>query len=203
MQELPVAIVLLAAGTSSRMGADGGHKLLAEFDGEPLVRRCASVACGSLASPVLVVTGYRSGEIIAALEGLDVTIVYNADFSTGMASSLTVGVSQVDALSAGVLVMLADMPGVTADALNLLIRSFQENEGRAIVRASSRGSPGNPVILPRSVFNRVAGLRGDTGARDLIETCGLPIVDVELGEAARYDVDTPEAVRAAGGIVKG
>lgn len=203
MTQLPVAIVLLAAGTSSRMGTGGSHKLLAEFDGEPLVRRSAMAACGSLASSVLVVTGYRSGEMIAALEGLDVTTVYNADFSMGMASSLTAGVAQVDALSAGVLVMLADMPGVTADALNLLIRSFQENEGRAIVRGCSQGKPGNPVILPRSLFNRVAGLRGDTGARGLIETCGLPIADVELGEAARYDVDTPEAVRAAGGIVKG
>lgn len=203
MAELSVAIVLLAAGTSSRTGPDGPHKLLAEFDGEPLVRRCAKAACGSQGSPVLVVTGYRSGDMLAVLDGLDVTPVQNADFGTGIASSLAAGLSEAGDKCDGVLVMLADMPWITSDVLNSLIRAFQDHEGRAIVRACARGKPGNPVILPRTLFRQAAGLRGDSGARHLIETCGLPIADVELGEAARYDVDTVEAIRAAGGILKG
>ena len=71
--------------------------------------------------------------------------------------------------------------------------------------ASSCTSPSHTpeLPLPRTLFRQAAGLRGDSGARHLIETCGLPIADVELGEAARYDVDTVEAIRAAGGILKG
>lgn len=201
--ELPVSILLLAAGQSSRMGPGGGHKLLAEFAGEALVRRSARAALGSLASSVLVVTGHRRVDILSALGGLDIICVHNAAFETGIASSLSAGISAIEDRSAGALIMLADMPGITANILDSLIHAFRSNKGHAIVRAVANGRPGHPVILPRSLFAGASGLRGDTGARHLIENSGLPIVDVELGEAARYDVDTPEAVLAAGGVLKG
>ena len=60
--------------------------------------------------------------------------------------------------------------------------------------------PGNPVILPQALVARIDELEGDTGARHLIETGGAEIVDIELGEAARIDVDTPDALAAAGGV---
>ncbi|RXT20588.1 hypothetical protein B5P46_24305 [Rhizobium leguminosarum] len=82
--------MLLAAGTASRMGDGHAHKLLAEFDGMPLVRRLAAVALSVSAAPVVAVTGHRHREITSALCGLDLTVVYNPDFETGMASSLRV-----------------------------------------------------------------------------------------------------------------
>ena len=71
------------------------------------------------------------------------------------------------------------------------------------IRFGSGGKRGNPVILPKSVLNAVMRLEGDVGARHIIETSGLPVVDIEIGEAAHLDVDTPEAVVAAGGVLKG
>lgn len=198
-----VAVVVLAAGKASRMGEGGAHKLLAEFDGEPLVRRAAKAALAANAAPVVVVTGHRGSEIVAALSGLDVTAVENRDYASGMASSLISGFSAAPARSAdGVLVMLADMPGVTTGDLNLLIAAFRSASGRAIVRAVSRGKRGNPVILPRLLGDAVMRLEGDVGARHIIETSGLPVIDVDIGDAAHLDVDTPEAVLAAGGILK-
>ncbi|MCD1266362.1 4-diphosphocytidyl-2C-methyl-D-erythritol kinase [Shinella sumterensis] len=197
-----VAAVILAAGKASRMGEGGAHKLLAEFDGEPLVRRTAKTALAADASSVIVVTGHRRSEIMAALSGLDVTAVENPDYASGMASSLMSGFSARVARDAdGVLVMLADMPGVKADDLNLLIAAFRSASGRAIVRAVSRGKRGNPVILPKSLGDAVMRLEGDVGARHIIETSGLPIIDTDIGDAAHLDVDTPEAVRAAGGVL--
>lgn len=198
-----VAVVILAAGKSSRMGEGGAHKLLAEFDGEPLVRRAAKTALATNAAPVVVVTGHRQSEIVAALSGLDVTAVENPDYASGMASSLVSGFSAAPARSAdGVLVMLADMPGVTTGDLNLLIAAFRSASGRAIVRAVSLGKRGNPVILPRLLGDAVMRLEGDVGARHIIETSGLPVIDVDIGEAAHLDVDTSEAVVAAGGILR-
>jgi molybdenum cofactor cytidylyltransferase len=202
--EISVAVVLLAAGKASRMGEGGSHKLLAEFEGVPLVRRSASVAIASGASHIVAVTGHRREEIEDALNGLAVEVVFNPDYASGMASSLVAGVGTLAAQKAdGILVMLADMPGVTNDDLKTLISAFREANGQAIVRAVSGGKRGNPVILPRSVLNAVMRLEGDVGARHIIETSGLPVVDVEIGEAAHLDVDTPEAVVAAGGILKG
>lgn len=198
-----VAVVILAAGKSSRMGEGGAHKLLAEFDGEPLVRRAAKTALATNAAPVVVVTGHRQSEIVAALSGLDVTAIENPDYASGMASSLVSGFSAAPARSAdGVLVMLADMPGVTTGDLNLLIAAFRSASGRAIVRAVSLGKRGNPVILPRLLGDAVMRLEGDVGARHIIETSGLPVIDVDIGEAAHLDVDTSEAVVAAGGILR-
>ena len=202
--QISVAVVLLAAGRASRMGEGGSHKLLAEFDGVPLVRRSASTATASGASAVIVVTGHRRGDIERQLSDLAVEPVYNPDYASGMASSLVAGVGAQAAQRAdGVLVMLADMPGVTTNDLKTLIGAFRKANGQAIVRAVSGAKRGNPVILPRAVLNAVMRLEGDVGARHIIETSGLPVVDVDIGEAAHLDVDTPEAVVAAGGVLKG
>ncbi|GEO83213.1 MULTISPECIES: NTP transferase domain-containing protein [Alphaproteobacteria] len=203
-QPLRMAVVLLAAGKSSRMGEGGRHKLLAEFEGEPLVRRSARIALEAGAGEIIVVTGHRAGEIAASLEGLGVTYVHNPDYGSGMAGSLKGGFAAASAGGAdGVLVLLADMPGISVSDLQALVAAFRTAGGRSIVRAVAAGKRGNPVILPRSTFEAVKRLEGDIGARPIIETAGLPIIDVEIGLAARLDVDTPEAVVAAGGVLKG
>lgn len=196
-----VAIILLAAGRARRMGEGGPHKLLATFDGEPLVRRMAGRALGSGAI-VFVVTGHRHEEVKAALAGLDVVIVHNVDYDRGMASSIIAGFEAATAVgSDGVLIMLADMPGLTTSDLAALMTAFRDASGEAIVRAVSDGKRGNPVILPRRLQSAVLGLSGDGGARAIVETCGLPIIDIEIGDAAYVDVDTPAAVIAAGGVL--
>ncbi|MEH0295523.1 nucleotidyltransferase family protein [Agrobacterium sp. CCNWLW71] len=198
-----VFAVLLAAGRSSRMGKTGASKLLAEFDGIALVRRSALVALGSTADAVIVVTGHRRLEIEAALDGLRVECVENPMYVSGMATSLAAGVSRCrDRVADAILVMLADMPGLISDDLDQLIAAFRSTDGEVVVRAMGAGRPGNPVILPKSLFEAVAQLDGDVGARRVIEASGLPVVHVEIGQAALLDVDTPEAVRAAGGTLK-
>ncbi|MBY3271927.1 NTP transferase domain-containing protein [Rhizobium laguerreae] len=202
MRKASVAIVILAAGKASRMGEGGKHKLMAEFDGVPLVRRSALTALAADAASVIVVTGHRRSEIEAALDGLDLTFIDNPDHTSGMASSLIAGFSSRDADSAdGILIMLADMPAISTAHLDALISAFRNAGGEAVVRAVSRGKPGNPVILPRSLNQAVLRLEGDVGARDVIATSGLPVLDVDVGDAALLDVDTPDEVLAAGGAM--
>ncbi|MCC0036027.1 MAG: NTP transferase domain-containing protein [Hoeflea sp.] len=197
-----VGVVLLAAGRASRMGDAAGHKLLAEFDGKTLIRRMASTALSSKAVRTVVVTGHRSGDIEASLEGLDVILAHNGAYETGMASSLKTGLAALGAEVDGALVLLGDMPALTAAHLDRLIETFLKHGGQAIVRACDGERRGNPVILPRSAFAEAMELAGDVGARALIESGNWPVVDVEIGAAARLDVDTPEAVRAAGGVTE-
>ncbi len=184
------------------MGEGGRHKLLAEFDGVPLVRRSALTALAADAASVVVVTGHRKSEIEAALDGLALTFIDNPDYASGMASSLITGFSSRDADSAeGILVMLADMPGISTTHLDALISAFRNAGGEAVVRAVSQGKPGNPVILPHSLSQAVLRLEGDVGARNIIATSGLPVLDVDVGDAALLDVDTPDEVLAAGGAL--
>lgn len=196
-----VPVVLLAAGRSSRMG--GPNKLMASFDGQPLVRRIAESALASKTSRVIVVTGHQHGRVEEALAGLDVEFAHNADYATGLASSLKAGIAAVPDDAAGAMIVLGDMPGISDMDLNRLIRAFARGEAKSVVRAAHEGRRGNPVLLPRALFGAVAQLEGDTGARHLVEAEGLDVIDVEIGEAAAVDVDTPEAMSRAGGILQG
>lgn len=199
-QKPDLGIVVLAAGRASRMGMGGPHKLLARFDGEILVRRVVRQALEAECGPVFVVTGYRSDEIAQALTGLDIELVHNKDYATGMASSLRAGLmaAEADGLPA-IMVLLADMPNVAKEDIQLLAKGLRKAEAPAIIRAVADGQRGNPVILPAHTFEALKALEGDIGARAVIETAGIPVVDLEIGAAARLDVDTPEAVIAAGG----
>jgi molybdenum cofactor cytidylyltransferase len=103
----------------------------------------------------------------------------------------------------GLLVALADMPAIATRDYDRLIDAFREAGGNAIIRATVNGKRGNPVILPRSLFEAVSRLEGDMGARYLVEGGAAEVVDVELGPAAGADVDTPDAMMAAGGSLRG
>jgi len=197
---LQVGAILLAAGRSSRMG--GPNKLLAEFNGVPLIRLMAERVAGSRSVHKVVVLGNQAERMRAELGGVAIGIVENPAFATGLASSLKAGVATMPADISGALVVLADMPGVTASDLDRLIAIFRSCGGRAVVRAVAGEHRGNPVLLPRILLERIGELEGDTGARHLIETGGLEIIDVDIGDAARVDVDTPQALAAAGGILR-
>jgi molybdenum cofactor cytidylyltransferase len=194
-----VAAIILAAGQARRMG--GPNKLLARFDGEPLVRRVAQAALKSEADPVIVVTGHKADDIGEALAGLKVQIVHNPDFAEGLATSLKAGLGQVPEHAAGALVILADMPAVTAEIMDRLIAVFRRGEGPAIVLPTIEGKRGNPVLWSRAFFPELASVSGDTGARHILGAHEEAVERVEIGPAAGLDVDTPEALAAAGGVL--
>lgn len=191
-----VAGLLLAAGRSSR--ARGTNKLLARLEGKPLVRIAAENALASGLSRLVVVTGHMHGEIRDALAGLDIDIVHNPDFAEGMGGSIRTGMRALPQSAEAVLVLLADMPGIDAGVIDRLIGAYRPEAGRAIIAAAHEGTRGNPVLFDRLFFARLARLEGDTGARRLIgENSGL-LAEVEIGEAARHDLDTREALAEAG-----
>ncbi|MCV0397090.1 MAG: molybdopterin-binding/glycosyltransferase family 2 protein [Rhizobiaceae bacterium] len=196
-----VHAVVLAAGRSSRMG--GPNKLLARFGSVPLVRRTVERVVASRVTGVTVVTGHQADEVGKALSGARAKTVFNPRFAEGLAGSLKAGLSTVPETAGGLLVVLADMPRVETGHLDRMIAAFEKMGGRAAVRATHAGKRGNPVILPRSLFSKLHSLEGDAGARHLLEGGEVEIVDVEIGEGASIDVDTPEALARAGGEMPG
>ena len=59
------------------------------------------------------------------------------------------------------------------------------------------------MILPSSTFDAITRLTVDIGARPIVERSGLAVIDVDIGEAAHIDTDTPEEIVAAGGVLAG
>jgi molybdenum cofactor cytidylyltransferase len=196
-----VAAVVLAAGRSARMGA---NKLLAELAGEPIVRHAVRAALASRARPVIVVTGNQAAGVEAALAGLPVRCVHNPDFADGMATSLQVGLAAVPAEIDGALVCLGDMPRVTAGHLDAIAAAFvpepAPGDGGAIVVPTCARKRGNPVLWGRRFFAEIAALRGDVGARALLERYADQVVMVAIEDPGiLIDVDTPEALAAVRG----
>jgi molybdenum cofactor cytidylyltransferase len=194
-----IAALILAAGRSRRMG--GPNKLLATVGGKPLVRIAAEAALASAVSSVVVVTGHDAPAVEAALAGLPVAFVDNRHYAEGMSTSVRAGVGALPADVEAVVVMLADMPAVSAEAVNRLISAFRPEDGAEIVVPIYHGRRGNPVLWPARFFPALKAVEGDVGGRSLIAANPRSVVEIELDAGVTRDVDTPKDLADAGGIL--
>ncbi|HSC18037.1 MAG TPA: molybdopterin-binding/glycosyltransferase family 2 protein [Rhizomicrobium sp.] len=189
-----IGAVVLAAGASSRLGA---NKLLTEIDGKPLVRRVVEAALASGAAPVVVVTGNEAERVQTALAGCDVHLMNNPDFSSGLSSSLRCGLKALPEDCDSAIIVLGDMPAVTSALIDRLIAAFDPAEDRAICVATHGGKRGNPVLFARRFFAEIEAIEGDVGARGLIGAYPELVYEVEAGsDAPLIDIDTPEDLAA-------
>ena len=195
-----IAAVILAAGRSSRyceLGGAEASKLVADYRGAPLVRAVADAALASRAQPIFVVTGHARAEVEAALAGLPLTFVDNPDFATGLASSLKTGIGALPQGVAGAVVLLGDMPEIQARVIDSLIDRLADNPDAVAAAPVFAGQRGNPVLLGRSLFLKLARLGGDEGARRLLKGAEV-VIDVPFDDAAvTLDIDTPAELAAA------
>jgi molybdenum cofactor cytidylyltransferase len=186
-----IAAVVLAAGRASRMGS---NKLVADLDGEPIVRRTVRAVLGSRARPVVVVTGHEADAVRGALAGLDVSFVHNPDFSDGMSTSLRAGVAAVGTVD-GALICLGDMPRLAPAHLDAVIDAYRAGGPEEIVVPTCDRKRGNPVLWPGRYFAEIAALSGDVGARALLERHADHVRLVAIDDPAiLVDVDTPAAL---------
>lgn len=192
-----IGTVLLAAGLGSRFGA--APKLLARLDGKPLVRHAAEAALGARPRPVVAVLGAHAEAVRDALAGLDLVRVDNPDYRTGLASSLRAGLAALPATCAAAIVVLGDMPRVTAAHLDRLAESFAgAPELPAAVVPVQAGRRGNPVLLNlRRLGPDIARLAGDRGAGPLLKGRS-DVLEIPGDPATALDVDTPDTLAALG-----
>ncbi len=186
---MKTAAIILAAGSSIRMGET--NKLTTEFRGKPMVRFAVEAAVASGVTETVVVVGHEADSVRVSLEGLNVIFVENADYASGLSSSLKTGIETLNESIDRALVLLGDMPLITTEMIDRMLTAGDAAEGK-IVLATSNGQRGNPVLWPRECFGHILMLSGDAGARELFARYFDRLAEVELGEAAQTDVDTPE-----------
>jgi len=194
-----VAGVVLAAGESTRMGR---NKMLVEIDGESLVRGAARRAREAGLDPVLVVVGHERERTEAELEGLDVGTVVSDAVEEGKNRSMRLGIGSVPDDAPAAVVMLADMPLVTAEMIATLVARYRE--GTAPLVASRYGDVNAPPILyDRSLFDELRTTRE--------QGCGKAVVRRHRDEAdvvdwppeALTDVDRPEDLERVRAVLAG
>lgn len=191
-----VTAIVLAAGTSSRMGQP---KQLLPFEGKSLVRRAVEAATASRVRQTIVVTGANREAVEHELTGLAILLVHNPEYEQGMSTSLRAGLKAVRPEADAAIVLLADQPFVDAALVNALLDLY-EHAPSSIVRPRYGGVPGNPVLWDRSLFSELMAQEGDQGGRGLLQAHVREIAWLELPDPKRQtDVDTPEAYAALTG----
>jgi len=180
--------LLLAAGAGTRMGKP--KALIRDPDGTAWLRRTVAVLQESGCKAVTVVLGAGAEEAAGILQDTDVAVVVAEDWSEGMGASLRAGLRALAGADAvGVVVMLVDLPDVTAEVVRQV--ADRVTEPGQLARASYAGRPGHPVVIGRDHWVAVAdSVAGDQGARDYLASHG--VIDVECGDLATgRDRDSP------------
>ena len=179
------SILILAAGASRRFGRLKQTEFLGE---ETLLARAVRVAREAALGPVRVVLRQGDEATLRVAEELSCDVVFNAEADEGIASSVRAGVGAVASISAAVVLMTCDQPAVTAAHL----RRLAEHGGEAAVASRYGGRCGVPAWFSARLFAELLALRGDQGARDLLQHA--PTVELPGGE---LDIDTPGDLDAA------
>jgi molybdenum cofactor cytidylyltransferase len=184
---LPVSGLVLAAGSSSRMGE---NKLLMELGGRPLVLHVVEAAAEGGCHDVTVV---YSEPAVAAAVGNHARCLDNPEAATGMASSLRVGLAALPAPAAGAAILLGDQPLVGARTVRGLLRAWRREGARpaaaAAYPAADRWLP--PVVVARSLWPQLMAMTGDAGARQLLGA-DPGLLDTVVAGGVPNDVDTAE-----------
>lgn len=183
--------IVLAAGASTRFGSP---KQLVRIDGRPLLHAIVSRAVEVAGHSVTVVLGAHAGELTPLLRHTPASVLVNRDWEEGIGSSIRAGMSQVPGAVAGVLLMLADQPAVSADDLRRLAGAWRRQPD-SILAAQYSGVAGVPAIFPRWAFRDLADLRGDRGAQALLHRYADRAARLRMPSAA-LDIDRPEDLLA-------
>ena len=179
--------MVLAAGAASRFGS---AKQLVRIAGRPLLHNTVSRAVDVTGAATIVVLGAYATELAPLLRHTPATVVVNRSWREGIGSSIRIGVGHLPATCDGVMIVLADQAAVTAEDLRRLVSAWKR-QPEYVAAALYSGSIGVPAIFPRSRFSELADLRGDIGARNLLQRNPDRLVRVPMQSAA-LDIDTPE-----------
>lgn len=188
-----VSAVILAAGTSSRMGAT---KQLLPLRSAPLLQHAIDRASSAGLEEIVVVLGHAAEEIRAALTlPKGARTVVNPDYVSGQASSLRVGLAAVDSRSGAAVILLGDQPEIRPEAIRAVIERYRETEG-PVVRARYGDEPGHPVLFDRSIWEELAErVEGDRGAGPVLEEHPEWVVWAPIEGPSPAEIDTPADFR--------
>ena len=184
---MSVAAVVLAAGGSARFGKP---KQLAVFSGQTFVRRIVRAAIHASCAPVVVVTGEDSAQVTLELTGIPISVAINPQWSSGLGSSIVVGVRHAMDFAADLdaaVLLTCDQPFVNGPALTQLIE-LRLTSGKLIIASAYAGTLGIPAVFDRSLFPDLLRLKGDHGAKGIIFERRYDVASFNF-PAAAIDID--------------
>ncbi|MBC8497848.1 nucleotidyltransferase family protein [Candidatus Bathyarchaeota archaeon] len=181
-----LAAVVLAAGMSSRMGA---NKLLLKVGDRRVIEH---ILFSLKPIETTVVTGHRPEEIRDIAESLGAETVHNPDYEEGMTTSFQAGLRTLDPEVDAVFMVLSDTFGSSTDRLGWMADKMEDDPKPLIVSPVYQWKRGHPVLFRSPLFEEFLGLEGGETMRDVVNRHEDRHKYVESDIWCRIDLDTPE-----------
>jgi molybdenum cofactor cytidylyltransferase len=184
-----VAIVILAAGGSSRMGSP---KQLLPWQGKSLLVRACQEAIEAQCGPVVVVLGAHADRMRPHISSLNVNAVVNDDWTSGMGTSIRLGIRSItSALPVDAAILcVCDQPHVTAGVYQTLIKAFRASH-MPIVASKYADAIGTPALFSATLMPQLLALKDDEGGKSILTRLAHDVLAVPFPLGAA-DIDTPE-----------
>jgi len=187
LQPAQIAAIIPAAGFSSRFAGD--LKLLETMGDVSILEQVVRIVRMVGISRILVTTGHGREHIERKMSAAGVRTVFNADFGTGMGTSIATGVKFASHTD-GFLIWPGDMPGIAPDTIRALIESSASGKIVVPVHAGRRG---HPVLFSEAFRSALSLLGSDEGARSILEAHPASITEVDVNDSGIHmDIDTRE-----------
>jgi len=177
-----VAAIILAAGQSKRMGA---FKPLLPFGKQSVIKSCIKYLEDGGVESIVVVLGHRSDDVRKHLADTSVSFAFNPDPQSEMGASIAAGVGELPSNARATLIALVDYPAIPSSVVSALIAAWVQ--GSRLVKPTSNGRGGHPVLVDLSLRDELLGLNPKLGLKGLF--------DKQSGEVNRLEVDSPYIAR--------
>ncbi len=187
-----IGAVLVAAGASVRLGRP---KQLVVYEGKTLLARTYEAIRDGLEGPIFVVTGYeaaRIGDALVSYRGSNqLTVVCCPEWEEGMGKSIAFGASRLLESHpdvGAIVISVCDQPHLTSGVISKLVKE-QKQDSTRIVASSYRGATGPPVCFGENYFSSLCSLKGDRGAKDLIQKQRENLTEIPF-DLGSIEIDT-------------
>ena len=185
---------ILAAGMSRRMGNE--NKLLKKVNKNTILNQTLINHVESKINNINLILGHQKDIVLKYIDQNKIFIIENNNFKSGMLSSILKINENISDNTSGILISLADMPFVTSEDINKLIKIFNENDQKIICIPENKGKLGNPLLLPKKIYKDlikdISKLSNDRGLKKLILDKKYNYIRVSLSEGVIKDFDTIE-----------
>ena len=193
-----IAIIILAAGASKRMGQS---KQLLKWGEFTLLEHAIKQACETLCEQVIVVLGAHSKHIKSNTNSFSATLIENPNWENGMSSSISCGIKHLKALKKdidGVLITLADQPFISTSDLNALIKGFKTETAleKQIVATQYMNHLGVPALFGKYHFKALEQIKHKSGAKQIIQDHLKTVYSIPL-KGSIQDIDNLEDYKSA------
>ncbi len=184
-----ISAILLAAGESRRMGVP---KQLLSLRDKTFVEHCVDNLLASRVDRVIIVTGHRELEVRRAVGDRPIRFVHNANYESGMTSSIKCGVQALPAGTRAYILALVDQPQIEADVINPVIDAYEKLR-TTIVIPTYGGRNGHPILLDASLNEEILTMDPEQGLRQVVRAHLDEVVRVEVSnQRVLEDCDLPE-----------